>query len=112
MQLDINLPVEQVALLAEKLGYKARIEDITQPLEGDSHPLIDNPVTLEQFTSVAITKVLLDKVQNSLREQIQIVMTNILNQATEKVAKGDYDNDLMTLPTQVVLGKIISELTT
>ena len=110
MQLDINLTDEQVLLLASKLGYKAQIEDTTQGLVGDSYPLIDNPVTLEQFASATITEVLLSQVQDKIRTGIQVVITNIFNQAQEKVARGDYDDALMTLPTEQILALIISEL--
>jgi len=110
MQITINLSQDQILLLATKLGYELQIEDTSQPLDGDSYPLIDNPVTLQQFTETTINETLMQMILDRLRADVRTYLDNEYNKVTEKLAHGRYDNSIMTLGSDALLQVIIGDI--
>ena len=110
MQITLNMSNEQIQLLAEKLGYKSQVEDTSQELDGDSYPLIDNPVTLQQFAEGLVNNTLTDMVLDRLRSEASDFLTNEYNKLTENIARGDYDADIMSLPADQLLATILSDI--
>lgn len=110
MIIDINLTNEQVKLLAKKLGWEEQIEDTSQELEGDSYPLIDNPITAEQFAAEAANFLISEKLNIALRSELINTVKNLHNQVIEQINSGTFDPLIMTMDTQEVLNIIISGL--
>ena len=48
-ELNIQLSTPIALMLASSKGWTPTLEDTTQELEGDSYPLIPNPVSHEEF---------------------------------------------------------------
>jgi hypothetical protein len=110
MQIDITLAQAQIELLAAKMGYAAQIEDTSQPLDGDSYPLIDNPISLQQFTSVVINQTLMDMLMNRLRTEVRSSLDNEYNKVVEKLRNGEYDADIATMSASDLFAKILGDM--
>lgn len=110
MQITINLPQDQIQLLAMKMGYEYQIEDTTQPMVGDTYPMIDNPVTLQQFTEGMINQTLMKMILDRLRSEIRADLENQYNKVVETLTHGGYDDDIMTKLHSDVLTHIKEDL--
>jgi len=110
MQITIHLDESQISLLAQRMGYKEQIEDTTQPLDGDTYPIIDNPLSLQQFTEEMINQTLMNMILDRLRSEARTFMDNEYNKVTEKLREGGYDQQIMTLTADQLLDVILGDI--
>lgn len=77
--------------LAVSRGWSPTIEDTSQPLEGDTHPLIPNPVSFQQFVSGIATATITEHVLNGGRQALLIEFQSIFNNIEDRLKSGTFD---------------------
>lgn len=89
---DTILSEELKNKISTSLGWTPKIEDTTQPLEGDNYPLIDNPITRDMFLGQAIVA----EITSSIIRRGRAYLIQGHNAEIDKITNGDFDSLILT----------------
>lgn len=109
INIDFGLTESQMAALAIRWGYQLQIEDTTQPLEGDSHPLINNPEGVSEWMAPRVAEFVKGAVFERLRSDALVAIDNLHAKARDTIIRGQYDE--IILSGENPIPQIISDLT-
>ncbi|MEM9521547.1 MAG: hypothetical protein AAGA37_19715 [Actinomycetota bacterium] len=110
MQIEIHIPDEQIAVISIKVGWAPMIEDTTQPMVGDSHPMIENPVTAAEFFEGYVNTRIVEMFVDHLRGELKTMLDDQYGRVHHKLVNGGYDVAILTMPHDDVAELIDQEL--
>jgi len=91
MNLTFEIDDAVVYALAVSQGWSPTVEDTTQELVEDNHPLIPNPVTIQMFMAQAIPAFITSTVVTAGRTKVLTDFSSIYDGLEHSVKKGDFD---------------------
>ena len=89
---DTILPEEFKDKISTSLGWTPEIEDTTQPIDGDSYPIIENPVTRDMFLGHAIVAEITSAI---IRRGRDFLIQNH-DSEIDKINNGDFDSLILS----------------
>lgn len=74
--------------LAIALGWTPEVEDTSQEIQGDTYPIIENPISRDDFLATAIVQEIMTTIIRRGREK----MILSINEQIDKINNGDLDH--------------------
>lgn len=110
MQITFDLPNGVAAALAVSQGWTPMIEDTSQPLEGDSYPMVPNPVSMTTFIEHMAPAYLSSIVLNNGRERVMTDFNTIYEGIEHQVKQGAFDAMILAADLDGIKAAVKSQL--
>lgn len=95
-QITFEIEDSVAQALAVGRGWKPMVEDVTQPLQGDSYPLRVNEVTYQQYASNVAAEFMTQYVLLEGRKQVLTQFDSIHASVAHKINSGAFDPLILT----------------
>ena len=89
--ITFDIPDPIAVALAFGRGWRPFVEDTSQEMDGDSYPMMPNPVTFEQHASAVAKGFMQEYVLGEARKRARDEFTSIYDAIEDRLKKGHFD---------------------